>query len=146
MWGFSSLCWTIQGWAIQQFLIDLSHKTVLFFHCFMLQDVWSVWQLMGKAKAGVMYFLSWRQYLSRLSLSLTTCSVVLMPHQALTTSCNCRPLHVLIELTDTKLTAYTAAISYEAADSVYVFIKLLILRISEKLKTMKNRNCCPWMC
>lgn len=57
---------------------------------FVYQDVWSAHCFMGEAKAGVMYFMWCRQYRSSVRFNLTTCSVVFMPHRALTASCNCR--------------------------------------------------------
>lgn len=52
--------------------------------------------------------------------------------------------YVLIELTDTTLTAHAAAISYEATDIVYVLIKPN--SIQRHLKCRKQNACASLTC
>lgn len=75
---------TLQYGAIQ---FHLLHKMSPSLIIGLYQDVRSVCCFY----AGVAYSDSRRQYPSRVSFNLTTCSVVLTPHQAVTASRNCGP-------------------------------------------------------
>lgn len=74
-------------------LINLSLKRLSSLIIFFTSSC-AVCMVGNEGRRHVLYFMSCIQYLSSASFNLTTCSVVLMAHQAVTASCNCGPSFV----------------------------------------------------
>lgn len=75
----------------QSIVYEFVTHRVLFFNHFFFTLTCAVSMVGSKGRRRVLYFMSCIQYLSSASFNLTTCSVVLMPHQVVTASCNCGP-------------------------------------------------------